>query len=229
MSLISVEQVGARVVDRRARTRPASSVRLPSALSASSFARISSELSGVRSSCDMFARNSDLYFERERELLRLLLERAAGDLDLAVLDLDPRFCSSSSCAFSSSSSFVCCSSSCWSWSSSSDARSVFACSSSSRVRPLQLVLLRLQLLRLALQLLRQRLRLLQQLLGPHVRDDRVEHDADRLRELVEERWWISLNGMNEASSITAITCSSNRTGITMMFAGRRLAEARTRS
>ena len=36
------------------------SVRLPSGLSASSFARISSELSGVRSSCDMFARNSDL-------------------------------------------------------------------------------------------------------------------------------------------------------------------------
>ncbi len=34
--------------------------RLPSALSASNLARISSELSGVRSSCDMFARNSDL-------------------------------------------------------------------------------------------------------------------------------------------------------------------------
>ncbi len=35
--------------------------RFPSALSASSLARISSELSGVRSSCDMLARNSDLY------------------------------------------------------------------------------------------------------------------------------------------------------------------------
>jgi len=37
-----------------------SSVRLPDALSASSFARISELLSGVRSSCDMLARNSDL-------------------------------------------------------------------------------------------------------------------------------------------------------------------------
>ena len=55
------------------------------------------------------------------------------------------------------------------------------------VRPLQLVLLRLQLLRLALQLLRQLLRLEQQLLGPHVREDRVQDDADRLGELVEER------------------------------------------
>ncbi len=35
-------------------------LRLPSAFSASSLARMSSELSGVRSSCDMFARNSDL-------------------------------------------------------------------------------------------------------------------------------------------------------------------------
>ncbi len=38
-------------------------LRLPSRLSASSFARISSEFSGVRSSWDMFAMNSDLYFE----------------------------------------------------------------------------------------------------------------------------------------------------------------------
>jgi hypothetical protein len=37
-----------------------SGVRLPSRLSASSLARISELLSGVRSSCDMLARNSDL-------------------------------------------------------------------------------------------------------------------------------------------------------------------------
>ena len=36
------------------------SVRLPSGLSPSSFARMRRELSGVRSSCDMLARNSDL-------------------------------------------------------------------------------------------------------------------------------------------------------------------------
>ncbi len=39
------------------------SLRLPCGLSASSFDRISSELSGVRSSWLMLARNSDLYFE----------------------------------------------------------------------------------------------------------------------------------------------------------------------
>ena len=43
-----------------------------------------------------------------------------------------------------------------------------------------------QLLLLALQLLGQRLRLLQQRLGPHVGRDRVEHDGDRLGELVEQ-------------------------------------------
>ena len=45
----------------------------------------------------------------------------------------------------------------------------------------------LQLFLLALQLPRERLRLLEQLLGAHVRLDRVEHDADRLGELIEER------------------------------------------
>src|ERR671927_264569 len=37
--------------------------RLPSPFSASSLARMSRLLSGVRSSCDMLARNSDLYFD----------------------------------------------------------------------------------------------------------------------------------------------------------------------
>ena len=32
-------------------------------------------------------------------------------------------------------------------------------------------------------------------------------------------WCTSLNGVNEASSITAITCSSKSTGSTMMFVG----------
>ena len=51
---------------------------------------------------------------------------------------------------------------------------------------LQLFLLAGQLGLAGLQLLRQQLRLLEQLLGPHVRGDRVEHDADGLRQLVEE-------------------------------------------
>ena len=52
---------------------------------------------------------------------------------------------------------------------------------------LQLLVGLLQLLLPALQLLRERLRLLEQVLGPHVGLDRVEHDADRFGELVEER------------------------------------------
>ncbi len=40
-------------------------LRLPSRLSASSFARISRLFNGVRSSCDMFAMNSDLYFDAD--------------------------------------------------------------------------------------------------------------------------------------------------------------------
>ena len=52
---------------------------------------------------------------------------------------------------------------------------------------LQLLVGLLQLLLPALQLLGQRLRLLEQVLGPHVGLDRVEHDADALGQLVEER------------------------------------------
>ena len=149
---------------------------------------MSSELSGVRSSCDMFARNSLLYFELSASCSAFSSSATRADSDLAVLLLDLRvFCSASRLAFSSSSSLTCCSSSCCSLSSSSDWRSVRACASSSDVRPLELVLLLLQLLRLALQLLRQLLRLLEQLLGAHVRLNHVQHDADRLGELVEER------------------------------------------
>ena len=45
----------------------------------------------------------------------------------------------------------------------------------------------LELFLLALQLAGERLGLLEQVLGTHVRFDRVEHDADRFGELVEER------------------------------------------
>ena len=47
-------------------------------------------LSGVRSSCDMLARNSDLYLEVSASSDGLLLERAARLLDLAVLALHLR-------------------------------------------------------------------------------------------------------------------------------------------
>ena len=59
------------------------SVRLPSSFSASSRERISSEFSGVRSSCDMFARNSDLYFEDSASCAAFSSRPAARELDLA--------------------------------------------------------------------------------------------------------------------------------------------------
>ena len=51
----------------------------------------------------------------------------------------------------------------------------------------QLLVRALQFLLLALQLFGERLRLLEQVFRPHVGFDRVEHDADRFRQLVEER------------------------------------------
>ena len=137
-------------------------------------------LSGVRSSCDMFARNSDLYFEVSASCSAFSSTDARASSISRFFFSTSRFCSASSSAFSSSSSLVCCSSSCCCLRRSSDACSVRACCSSR-------VLVSRQLLLPGLQLRRQRLRLLQQLLGAHRRDDRVEHDADALGELIEER------------------------------------------
>ena len=106
-------------------------VRFPSTLSPSSFARISSELSGVRSSCDMFARNSDLYFDESASCSAFSSSALRASSISAFLISIRRFCSSSCCERSSSSSFVCCSSSCWVCSSSSEARKVDVCASSS--------------------------------------------------------------------------------------------------
>ena len=71
-------------------------VRLASALSASSLARMSRLLSGVRSSCDMFARNSDLYLDTRASCW-------AFSSSEALASAISRFFSSSSEAFSSSS------------------------------------------------------------------------------------------------------------------------------
>ena len=93
-----------------------------------------------------------LVLRGERELGRLLFERAAGLLDFLVLALD---------------------------------LDVLLGELLRLRRQLLVGLLQLGLPRL--QLDRQLLRLLQQVLGPHRRFDRVEHDADRLRQLLEER------------------------------------------
>ena len=150
-------------------------------LSDSSLARMSSELSGVRSSCDMLARNSRLVLRRERELLGLLLEHAAWPAR-------PR----GSCARPppSARQQLRASPRAPRWSAA--ALPAAPCSrSSDDLQRLGLLLEALvglgQLLLLGAQLLGERLRLLEQLLGAHVGGDGVEHDADRLGELIEER------------------------------------------
>ena len=154
-------------------------VRLPSAFSVRIWDRISRLLSGVRSSCDMLARNSDLYLE-----IRASCSAFSSSATLAC-STSWFFCSTSafwpasSWAFSSSSALVCCSSSCCFLSSSSDFCSERVCCSS---RLLVSVSASCCDCRLSVE----RLRLLQQLLGPHVGGDGVEHDADALGELLQE-------------------------------------------
>ena len=137
-------------------------------------------LSGVRSSCDMFARNSDLYLEVSASCSAFSSSSCRASSIWRFFRSTSRFCSESRCAFSSSSSFVCCSSSCCSLEQ--------LLGSLERLRLLlQPPVGLLQLLLLVLQLLGERLRLLEQLLRPHVRRDRVQDDADALGELVQER------------------------------------------
>ena len=125
---------------------------------ASTFDRISSEFSGVRSSCDMFARNSDLYFELSASCSAFSSsELRAISISRFLISMS-RFWRSSSCGLLLQ----------------------------LLVGLLELLLLGLERLGLLLELLRLRLRLLEQLLGADVGDDRGEHHADRLRELVEE-------------------------------------------
>ena len=163
------------------------SVRLRSGLSDSSLERMSSELSGVRSSWLMFARNSLLYFEVSASSRACSSSALARELDLAVLQLDVAVLLA-------------------------EQRRLLLqllvglaqllllglqqlLGGLQRLRLLlelgvgapQLLLLGLQLLRALLQLARELLRLLEQLLGALVGDDRVEHDAERLGQLLEER------------------------------------------
>ena len=115
----------------------------------------------------------------EGELLGLFLQRHLGLLHFLVLRSTSAFWLDSSCAFSSSSALVCCSSSCCFRSSSSDFWSERVCCSSR-------LLVSVRASCCALEALGERLGLLEQLLGPHVGGDRVEHDADTLRQLVQE-------------------------------------------
>ena len=94
------------------------------------------------------------------------------------------------------------------------------CSASSAGLPAEVLVGLAQLLLLRAQLLGLRLGLLEQVLGEGVGLDRVEHEADALGELVEERL---VGGAERARTRrarrTARTDPSNRTGRTMMLSG----------
>ena len=162
------------------------SLRFPSVLSASSFARMSSELSGVRSSWLMLARNSLLYFDESASCSARSCSAGSRQLDLAVLDLDAvvlllellrllleLFVRLLQLLLLRLQQLL---------GRLERLRLLLELD----VRALQLLLLGLQLLRALLELEREGLRLAEQLLRAHRRLDRVDDDADRLAELVEE-------------------------------------------
>ena len=84
--------------------------RLPAAFSASCWLRMRMELSGVRSSCDMLARNSDLYFEVSASSAAFSSSARRACSTSVFLRSTSAFCSASSLALVPSSSLVCCSS-----------------------------------------------------------------------------------------------------------------------
>ena len=173
--------------------------------------RISMLFSGVRSSCDMLARNSRLVRRSARTarpsppapawparsrgscaLPRGSVRRAAAPSLPA-----PRWSAAAPPAAPSAAPRR-----------RSDARLLFQ----SPVRLLELLLL-------VLQLLRQRLGLLQQLLSAHVRGEGVQDDADALRELVEERQVGVAEPVEGSQLDRPRTSPSNSTGSTAMLGG----------
>ena len=88
-------------------------VRLPSGLSPSCWPRIRIEFSGVRSSCDMLARNSDLYFEVSASSVAFSSSARRACSISWFLRSTSTLRSASCCAFCSSCSLVCCNSRCW--------------------------------------------------------------------------------------------------------------------
>ena len=134
---------------------------------------------GVRSSCDMFARNSDLYFEVSASCAAFSSSDARAFSISAFLRSTSLFCSNEKPGLFFEllvgllQLFLLC------------FQSFFGFLKRSRL------LLKLRVgfgqFRLArLQFGRQRLRLLQQFFRPHRGGDRVQHDADDFGELIEE-------------------------------------------
>ena len=161
------------------RTPPACAVRLPSSLSASSLARMSRLLSGVRSSWLMLARNSRLVLGGERQLLGLLLEGALGLLDFAVLALHLRLLLGEQLRLLLAAPR-------WSAAAPPAALEQLLGAAGASGLLLQPLVGLGELLLLLAELVGERLGLLEQGLRAHVGGDGVEHDADGLGELLEE-------------------------------------------
>ena len=105
-------------------------VRLPSVLFPSCWPSTRMLFSGVRSSCDMFARNSDLYFEVSASSAALSSSARRACSISWFLRSTSAFCSASCCAFCASCSLVCCSSF---WPVCSSAASCWDCCRSASV------------------------------------------------------------------------------------------------
>ena len=159
-------------------------LKLPSGLSLSCWPRISTLLSGVRSSWDMLARNSDLYFEVRASSLAFSSSAPRACSISWFLRSTSTFCSASCCAFCASCSLVCCNSFCWVCSS---VASCWDCLSNPSVCIVASMLLSTM---------------------PMLA---VSCSRKARWELVKE--------LTDASSITALTRSSNSTGSTMIFCG----------
>ena len=87
-------------------------LRLPVAFSANCWPRMRIEFSGVRSSCDMLARNSDLYFEVSANSAAFSSRARRACSTSLFFRSTSTFCSASWRALVASSSLVCCSSFC---------------------------------------------------------------------------------------------------------------------
>ena len=187
-------------------------VSVASRFSASSFERINRLFSGVRNSCDMFARNSDLYLEESANCSAFSSRARRASSTSWFLDSTWAFCSLSRLAFSSSCSFFCRSSSCCVRSSSSDLRSDSACRSNRSLVVFNSCCCACS--------------------SPVSDCDCLSRSSVRMfaaivlstMPMLSLSWsrkvrWMSLYRLNEASSMTALTSPSNSTGSTTMLWG----------
>ncbi len=164
--------------------------RLPSGFSESCWPRIRMLFSGVRSSCDMLARNSDLYFEVSASSVALSSSARRACSISWFLRSTSTLRSASCCAFCSSCSLVCCSSFCC------------ACSSPASCCDC----LRKPSVCIVASMLFSTMPMLS-----------VSCSRNAICKVV--------NAVTEASSMTALTSFSNRTGSTTMFCGTTLNSA----